>query len=144
MEHPADSLAWAAHGLIAPPRSGGWVSAGDWQGFTCCVEQGHYGHLARKATWLYAVDCDFPVLRWGKSEAKVRLDDGYHSTEERRRAVKRGVVERLPASQRSVTPLPFRDVLLASSSIPGFFQPVMFLQPIAIGTPGGVFLGRFA
>ncbi len=113
LEHPADSHAWRAFGLLAPPRNGGWVSAGDWRGWTCCVEQGHYGHLARKATWLYAVGCDLPELKWGKSEAKMRLDDGFHTTEERRRAVRRGVAPRLPAKQRAVTPQPFRDLLIA-------------------------------
>jgi hypothetical protein len=67
LEHPADSHAWRAHGLIAPPRCGGWVTAGDWIGWTCCVEQGHYGHRARKATWLYAVRCELPSLVWGAS-----------------------------------------------------------------------------
>lgn len=57
LEHPADSSAWDAYGLFAPTRSGGWLTAGDWQGWTCCVEQGHYGHRARKATWLYARRC---------------------------------------------------------------------------------------
>lgn len=113
LEHPADSHAWRAFDIVAPPRSGGWVAAGDGAGWTCCVEQGHYGHPARKATWLYAVGCELPSLRWGKSAARVRLDDGFHSAEERRAKVRRGVVELLPRSQRSVTPLPFRDVLLA-------------------------------
>src|SRR5688572_4947945 len=50
LEHPAASAAWEAHGLIAPPRAGGWVVA-DWEGgWTCCVDQGHYGHRAQKAT----------------------------------------------------------------------------------------------
>lgn len=112
LEHPADSLAWAAHGLLPPPRSGGWVSAGDWRGWTCCVEQGHYGHLARKATWLYAVGCELPRLRWGSSGRRMRLDAGFHTAEERRSAVKGGAAPQLPSSQRSVTPLAFRDVLL--------------------------------
>jgi hypothetical protein len=50
LEHPEASSAWAAHGLIAPPRAGGWIVA-DWEGgWTCCVDQGHYGHRAQKAT----------------------------------------------------------------------------------------------
>ena len=113
LEHPADSRAWSRHGLMPPPRDGGWVTAGDWQGWTCCVEQGHYGHPARKATWLYAVGCELPSLTWGPSAARARLDPGYHSAEERRRAVRRGVVELLPRSQRAATPIPFRGLLLA-------------------------------
>jgi hypothetical protein len=113
LEHPADSHAWRAFGLLAPPRTGGWVSAGDWKGWTCCVEQGHYGHRARKATWLYVVGRELPSLVWGPSESRLRMDDGYHSAEERRRSQRRGVVELLPKSQRAVTPLPFRDLLLS-------------------------------
>lgn len=38
----------------------------------CHVEQGHYGHRARKATWLYAVNLrSYPDLIWGPSEAKA-------------------------------------------------------------------------
>lgn len=117
LEHPADSLAWAAHGLLAPPREGGWVSAGDWLGWTCCVEQGRYGHRSRKATWLYAAKIPgLPSLKWGPCDAAhplARLDEGFHSTEERRRAQKRGTVTRLGRRARAATPIPFRDVLLA-------------------------------
>ena len=117
LEHPEASHAWRRFGLAAPPRGGGWVRAdpiwADPQGWTCCVEQGHYGHPARKATWLYAVGVDLPDLRWGPSEKGARLDDGYHSAEERRRAVKTGICKRLSKRQRMVTPEPFRDVLLA-------------------------------
>ena len=65
LEHPEGSSAWEAHGLVAPPRGGGWVAA-DWPmhaGWTCCVEQGSYGHRARKATWLYAHGVDLPSLK---------------------------------------------------------------------------------
>ncbi|MGE0451731.1 MAG: hypothetical protein AB7Q29_19310 [Vicinamibacterales bacterium] len=55
LEHPAASSAWDEFGLKCPPRVGGWIVA-DWQGgWTCCIDQGHYGHRAQKATWLYAV-----------------------------------------------------------------------------------------
>lgn len=114
LEHPEASAAWATHGLIAPPREGGWVTAGDWLGWTCCVEQGHYGHRARKATWLYAVVSDLPALRWGESTATAKLDEGYHSAAERKLAAqKTNAVERLCKTERAATPPPFRDVLLA-------------------------------
>ncbi len=64
LEHPAWSKAWEAYGLPIPMRSGGWF--GDEQrGWSCYVEQGRYGHVAKKATWLYAFGCDLPELRWG-------------------------------------------------------------------------------
>lgn len=116
LEHPEASHAWAAFGLIRPPRSGGWVRA-DGEGWTCCVEQGHYGHRARKATWLYAVGVSLPKLKWGRAPGEfVRLDEGCHSTEERKRrhmARYEGAIERLSKTQRAATPLPFRDLLLS-------------------------------
>lgn len=114
LEHPANSRAWAAHGLIAPPHTGGWVSAGDWSGWTCRVEQGHYGHVARKGTWLYAVRAELPSLVWGPSAARVRFDDGFHSNEERREAKLNGHVStKVERAWRKRTPTAFRDVLIA-------------------------------
>lgn len=68
LEHPWGSHAWPHFGLTVPPREGGWVQADGFLGWTCCVEQGRYGHYARKPTLLYAVGTDLPALRWGKSE----------------------------------------------------------------------------
>ena len=113
LEHPEASHAWWSFGLNRPPYTGGWVVADFHGGWTCCVEQGHYGHAARKATWLYAVDTDLPSLQWGSSGPKARLDDGYHSADERRRMVKSGVSARLTRYERIVTPLIFRDILIA-------------------------------
>ena len=113
LEHPAHSAAWAAHGLARPPASGGWVSA-DGVGWTCHVEQGHYGHRARKATWLYAVSPALPALAWGPSASSARLDAGYHSAAERR--AKGGIVpggRRLTARECLATPPAFRDILLS-------------------------------
>lgn len=114
LEHPCDSHAWAAHGLRKPPRKGGWVRADQHGGWTCCVEQGAYRHRARKATWLYACGCTLPELRWGPAVGDFqRLDDGFHSAEERRRAIRQGVLQRLSKRQRAATPIEFRDLLLA-------------------------------
>lgn len=113
LEHPAASSAWAAFGLKEPPRAGGWIVA-DWDGgWTCCVDQGHYGHRAQKATWLYAVGMDLPSLIWGKSSRRVRLDEGFHSRDERRRKVRTGTCQRLSHRERAETPILFRDVLIA-------------------------------
>lgn len=115
LEHPEASAAWATFGLKTPPKSGGWISAGMHDpGWTCCVEQGHYGHRARKATWLYAVGVELPVLRWGRS-AGERLDEGFHSSDERRaaRAAGRKPRRRLSKKENAATPIPFRDLLLS-------------------------------
>ncbi len=114
IEHPEASHAWPAHGMEKPPKKGGWIRTR--KGWTCCVEQGHYGHLARKATWLYVV-CEKkpPELKWGSSGPKTRLDLGYHSAEERRSkrdGRKTGMVERLSKKQCAETPKAFRNLLL--------------------------------
>jgi hypothetical protein len=99
----------------ASAQCGGWVAAGDGMGWTCCVEQGHYGHLARKATWLYAAHVELPSLRWGASGGKARLEDGFHSAAERRAARDAGVppAKRIPSRMLAATPPEFRDLLLS-------------------------------
>lgn len=113
LEHPEGSHAWRHFELNTPPRSGGWVAA-DWLGgWTCCVEQGQYGHRARKATWLYAFGLVPPSLRWGRAPGDFTLlDEGFHSKEERARKIKTGICQRLSAKQRAATPIPFRDLLI--------------------------------
>lgn len=116
LEHPEASAAWDAFGIKRPLRGGGWSLADDVGGWTCCVEQGHYGHPARKATWLYARGIVLPSLTWGRSSASRRRDAGCHSAEERRRTRGRrangDIIELLSKSQRAATPVAFRDVLL--------------------------------
>jgi hypothetical protein len=111
LEHPADSHAWEANQLLAPPCRGGWVTAGDWTGWTCCVSQGSYGHKGNKATWLYAVGVDLPALTWGHSGKRVFVDG--LSEERRARAQRTGIVQALSRKQRAATPLPFRDLLIS-------------------------------
>ncbi|MDP3703591.1 MAG: hypothetical protein Q8R78_04325 [Candidatus Omnitrophota bacterium] len=115
LEHPAASHAWSRFHIVKPPRNGGWVPAGLLHpgAWTCCVEQGHYGHLARKATWLYLCGVESPPeLKWGTSGQRLKIDDGYHSAEERRRAVRTERCQRLSRRQRAETPVAFRDLLL--------------------------------
>jgi hypothetical protein len=111
LEHPEGSHAWRAFGLSKPPRGGGWIRADELGGWTCCVEQGAYGHRARKATWLYAFGVAPPSLRWGRSMVRTDLDG--LSPEARRRAVRTGIVQLLSHKQREATPLEFRDLLIS-------------------------------
>lgn len=64
IEHPKSSHAWKEYGLLKPEfgkwkldSNGGWVTE---------VWQSAYGHLANKATWLYAVTPNPPDLKWEK------------------------------------------------------------------------------
>lgn len=115
LEHPEASAAWAAFGIAAPPRRGGWIVADDRGGWTCCVEQGHYGHPARKATWLYANAVDLPSLIWGPSQGKQRLDEGFRSNAERQAARAAGIAprKRLSTTQNLATPPAFAEILLS-------------------------------
>jgi hypothetical protein len=115
IEHPEGSHAWSMFGISAPPAHGGWVAAGDWIGWTCRVDQGNYGHPARKATWLYANAPELPSLNWARCKSATRLDEGFHSAEQRRqvRAAGIGPIKRLNEQQKIATPLPFRDLLIS-------------------------------
>ena len=115
LEHPAHSHAWLAHGLPWPPADGGWQR--DIHGGWCCqVEQGFYGHAARKPTWLYAVGVgEPPALHWGRGEQ--RLDPVMLQRHGYARARRCGLVAMAGGKRkteiRNATPPAFRDVLLA-------------------------------
>ena len=114
IEHPEGSHAWTAFGLARPPRCGGWVVADFEGGWTCCIEQGAYGHRARKATWLYAHGIDLPSLKWGSAPGEfVKIDLGCHSKEERVRKIKTGISQRMSKTQRAATSIEFRDLLIS-------------------------------
>lgn len=115
LEHPQDSRAWPAFGLNSPPREGRWIAA-DWTGgWTCRVEQGFYGHTARKATWLYAYGVALPELRWGEGEQ--RLDPVMIERHGYEYARRKGLVSMIGGKRkteiRNATPIPFRDLLLS-------------------------------
>jgi hypothetical protein len=90
LEHLEASHAWRFFSIAKPPREGGWVSADSCGGWTTCVEQGHYGHHARKATWLYVFGVpfsDLPDLPRGPADGNFyRLDQGFRSKGHRERA----------------------------------------------------------
>lgn len=106
LEHPAHSDAWKAFGLTRPFPDRGWRGADRFGGLTCQVEQGHYGHRARKSTWLYAVGVDPIQLRWGPSQA-VEWPAARGGT------TGRGNAERMGRRERSATPPEFRDLLIS-------------------------------
>lgn len=120
LEHPAHTAAYAHFGVSSPSARGGWSSAGTHGGYVCHVEQGHYGHRARKATWLYAVGAErsweLPELVWGPSPTGARLDAGFHSAAERAAAKASGYqpykARRLTPKENIETPAAFREVLL--------------------------------
>jgi hypothetical protein len=110
LEHPAYSDAWAAFDLNRPPTGGHWVNADLLGGWTCYVEQGRYGHPAKKATWLYAHGVELPSLRWGHVpdrdvKAPVSWCGNHTKADEKRPRVGKAAASRSPES--------FRDELIA-------------------------------
>ena len=109
LEHPAYSDAWAAYALPRPTVREGWT-LDLFGGASCYVEQGRYGHPAKKATWLYAYGVVLRDLRWGyRRDGYPELVSwcGNHVNfwhEGRTRVGK---------AQAAATPPAFRDELLA-------------------------------
>jgi hypothetical protein len=125
LEHPAHSKAWDAFGLRKPDAGAGWQLDGYMNGddesaacWVCYVEQGHYGHMSRKATWLIACGmkrADLPELNWTKGEQRLPewMIERYGYEKARRIGVVAMVGGKNKTAIRNATPEPFRDLLLS-------------------------------
>ena len=125
LEHPAYSNAWKSFGISEPKSGQGWIKADSLGGFTCQVEQGHYGHISRKSTWLYAAKCELPELHWGPSPQKIHpvALERYGYAKARRIGMMAMIGGKDKTIIRNATPLPFRDVLLRiAGSVPSNAQ----------------------
>lgn len=116
IEHPCDSHAWRHFGLVPPKRFAGWQPAGD-GGWTCYVEQGHYGHMSRKPTWLlvHGVPRDrLPDLNWSKGEQRLHPTAlaRYGYKKARRIGMTAMVGGKDKTKIRNATPPAFRDLLI--------------------------------
>lgn len=115
LEHPQGSLAWGVFHLPRPPIRG-WSRRDAWLGASAYVDQGAYGHPAKKPTWIYAVVPRLPRLRWTRVWGRPRIGgDGYHSARERLLAKARNdykPIPNIPRRWRARTPDAFRDELL--------------------------------
>jgi len=115
LEHPADSHAWAHHGLIKPERYSGWSVADDVGGWTCHLDQTHYGAIGRKPTWLYATQVELPSLNWSRAPQQLdhNLVEKYGYEYARRKGLVSLIGGKDKTKKRNATPLAFRDVLIA-------------------------------
>jgi hypothetical protein len=109
IEHPAYSDAWLKFDLPTPTTGGGW-QRGICGGWSCYVEQGGYGHPAKKATWLYAFGADVPSLKFGhdpdqRSNSLVSWCGNHVASGENRPRAGKAAAER--------SPIEFRDVLIS-------------------------------
>ena len=130
LEHPAHSRSWDAFALPLPPDFG-WRGPDAFGGYACSVEQGHYGHIARKATWLYACKTSLPQLTWGASEQRLPAYavERYGYEKARRIGVMAAIGGKDKTRIRNATPLAFRDLLL---SIAASYDPI----PASPDAPG--------
>lgn len=109
LEHPAYTDAFSTYDIPPPERTGGWCRSID-GGWTAHVEQGRYGHVAKKATWLYAYGAtQLPSLEWGfdpdqRSKALVSWCGNHTAANETRPRVGKAA---------AATPPAFREVLLS-------------------------------
>jgi hypothetical protein len=89
--------------------TGGWQRCVD-GGWVAHVEQGRYGHRAKKATWLYAFGVSWlPALDWrvaldADSTALVSWCGNHTKSDDKR--------DRLSSKEASATPESFREILL--------------------------------
>lgn len=122
LEHPADSRAWSHFGLTTPRRHVGWAVADLFGGWTCYVEQGHYGHASRKPTWLYVCGAYRPDLDFSRGEQRIPdwMIERYGYEKARRIGIVAMVGGKNKTKIRNATPEPFRDLLL---SIARFSRP---------------------
>lgn len=118
LEHPAGSRAWEYFGLIKPRAGEGWVRADVFGGWTCQIDQRHYGHEAPKPTWLYVNLRDFgrrpPELIWAKSDRTPPqwMIDRYGEAKARKIGQVAMVGGKDKTRIRNATPARFRDLLL--------------------------------
>lgn len=127
LEHPAYTDAFAAYGLPFP-RPGSWqrTLCGGW---VTHVEQGRYGHRAKKATWLYAHGVTIlPSLDWQQTVGAALVSHCRNNT----RAD--DTRPRVSKSAASKTPERFRALLL---EIAGSARRVLASPARASGRPSG-------
>ena len=113
LEHPAFSDAFAAY-CIPASMGVGWqrLGPGEWVAY---VEQRHYGHAAKKATWLYAYGvADPPPLNRRRvadreSSALVSWCGNHTSKFEKR--------PRVGKAAAAATPAAFRELLISIASL---------------------------
>ena len=113
LEHPSNTYAWKEFGLLRP-QGGGWTRSLYDDGWVCEVYQGNHGHLAAKPTWLYAVGCELPNLKWGESKENVGALTSLRNRNNRfaAKASKNSGLPVINKKEASATPKPFKQILI--------------------------------
>ena len=128
LEHPAHSKAFDAFGILKTKQGAGWQFDRKHGVWVCYVEQGHYGHISRKPTWLISCGIqrsELPELNWSKGEQRlhpVALER--HGYEKARRIGMMAMVGGKDKTRiRNATPPEFRQLLIDIASKCGRFYP---------------------
>jgi hypothetical protein len=114
LEHPAQSKAWDKFDL-PKPRERGWARDLFSNLWSCEVDQYHYGHDARKPTWLLYCGDGPPELVWGRAPQQIPewMIERYGYA----RARKYGVISMIGGKHKKAirerTPIGFRDLLIS-------------------------------
>lgn len=102
LEHPKDSKLWKACNLPKPGEL-----PDEFGGFSVIVEQGDWGHVAQKPTWLYIVGCGLHDIPPAPQRRPAPED--YGKT--------RGILEKMSKIQRRLTPIRFAEWLVNIAEI---------------------------
>lgn len=116
IEHPEGSHGWTVFGLPRPTFGMGWTGPDIYGGRSLSIDQGAYGHPARKRTWLYACHVVFTYIDIVDASGRQRLEPGYHSADEARTArAAEGYrpAKRLSRDERVGTPPAFAELVLS-------------------------------
>lgn len=142
IEGPQGSHAWPWFRLPLPPRRG-WSPQDEFGGRSCRIDQGAYGHPAKKATWLYGVLPIFPELDWSRVWGRPYIGgDGYHGKAERDRAKAstKGVqkVPQVPREWNWRTPEALKEALYEMAASCHGWQPrrLAIVRPLLQGAAG--------
>lgn len=110
LEHPANSIAWRYFDLPKPQRYFWSAPLPLERGAVTEVDQGCYGHRARKRTWLYAVGDFLPELDWRVAESDAIVSGFTHQPKGAHVACEQ---RRVRPREASRTPDAFRDLLVS-------------------------------
>lgn len=130
LEHPANSKAFAAHGLTTPEMMG-------WQrslfgGWVCEVWQSAYGHRANKATWLYYNGETPPRnLDWRRVKGTHQIGRQFGTDNSK---------PSLSPREANATPERFRDELIALALLATSKKPQEFGAKFLTGLGDGAIL----
>jgi hypothetical protein len=112
LEHPAFTLAWRAHGLIAPKPGAGWqrTTGGYW---VADVVQAAWGHVATKQTWLlFRGDAPPAGTRWERPKGSMVIG---HYTRQADGTIYRRSQDRIHDKRAIHTPPRFAEFLVEAA-----------------------------